>query len=245
MTMCTCGHSAAEHPDGDACIVEGDANWGMWADGCMAFTPAAPAEPPAADSPTPGTDDFRPVLGEPETPAYPYPAAPSPVDTTETPPSSHDGEVCITWHCARSGCDWNTWVLPEHEEGIAIAHAIAEHGENRPATPSEPPAEAQQDDELRGELARWLAWGYGGDEYADQAGSREHWLEMADLVLALPAMRRMRSAALAARLSADTETLRERIEVLADDLDETVLALGRLGDLHHVVERLRAALDAR
>jgi hypothetical protein len=121
MTMCTCGHSAAEHPDGDACIVEGDANWGMWADDCAAFTPAAP----------------------------------SPVDTTE------------------------------------------------------PPAEALRD-----------------DDHEPYANAYE-WEPVA------------------ARPSADTETLRERIEALADDLDETVLALGRLGDLHHVVERLRAALDAR
>jgi hypothetical protein len=45
---------------------------------------------------------------------------------------------------------------------------------------------------LREEIARWLAWAYGGDDYAEQRGSSEHWLEMADQFLAdVPSVRRL------------------------------------------------------
>lgn len=39
---------------------------------------------------------------------------------------------------------------------------------------------------VREAVARWLAWAYSGDDYADDYGSNQHWLEMADHLLALP-----------------------------------------------------------
>lgn len=88
-------------------------------------------------------------------------------------------------------------------------------------------------------VARWLAWACSGEEYADQAGSNEHWREMANEVLNLPAL----AALLAERDEAERRT-RLAWDVHSEHVDRmNVLLLQAQAERDEVEARLAAVRE--
>ena len=136
-----------------------------------------------------------------------------------------------------AGQDTEPWRVGKHygihvyegDRPVATFHRPEDAQRAVDAVNARPRQEAGQDTErLRDEVCTWLAAMYGGEEYAEQSGSNEHWTEMADELLALPALR---------RLIAERDEAREEAE---RRLDALIHVRGRRDDAVAKVQRLEA-----